>query len=214
MEPLVYRLLVADDHAVVRKGMIQMLLDCPDLSVEGEAASGPELLEQVQWGEWDAVVTDLNMPGSNGIDLVKQLRALRPRLPILVLSVHPEDQYALRLLKAGVAGYMTKESVPEELVMAIRRVCSGGRYISPTLAEQLMGAFGEDVERPMHERLSDREFQVLRLMAAGLAPTEISEQLGLSVKTVSTYRTRILEKFDMHSSAELVRYALQMGLVD
>jgi DNA-binding NarL/FixJ family response regulator len=210
----VYRLLVADDHAVVRKGMIQMLEDMPDLVVHGEAASGPELLDQLVAEDWDLVVMDLHMPGANGIDLVKQVRTLRPRVPILVLSVHPEDQYALRLLKAGVAGYMTKESVPEDLVKAIRRVCAGGRYISPTLAERLTFALGEDVERAPHERLSDREFQVLRLVAEGLSPTEISERMCLSVKTVSTYRSRVLEKLDMHSSAQLVRYALEAGLVD
>jgi two-component system invasion response regulator UvrY len=209
-----HKLLVADDHAIVRKGIIQVLQDSPDLLVQGEAASGAEVLERVRAEDWDGVVMDLSMPGTSGLDLIKQLRALRPRLPILVLSVHPEDQYALRVLKAGAGGYLTKESVPDELVRAIRKVCAGGRYVSAELAERLAFSMGADVERAPHEQLSDREFQVLRLMASGLTPTEISERLCLSVKTVSTYRTRLLEKLRLRTSAELVRYAVQAGLVE
>lgn len=209
-----YSLLVADDHAVVRKGMIQILQEASDLKVEGEASSGAELLELLRHHKCDAIVTDLSMPGTSGIDLLKQLRAQHPALPVLILSVHPEDQYALRLLRAGAAGYLTKDSVPEELVNAIRKVCAGGKYVSSALAERLVFAMGSDSEQAPHETLSDREFQVLRLMASGLSPAEISENLCLSVKTVSTYRARILEKMGMRTNAELVRYALEAGLVD
>jgi DNA-binding NarL/FixJ family response regulator len=210
----VYTLLVADDHAIVRKGMIQILKEASDLRVAGEASSGAELVDLLRRSECDAVITDLSMPGISGIDLLKQVHGMRPGLPVLILSVHPEDQYALRLLRAGAAGYLTKDSVPEELLKAIRKICAGGKYVSSSLAERMVFALGTDPEQSPHETLSDREFQVLRLMASGLTPTEISEQLCLSIKTVSTYRARILEKMGMKTNAELVRYALEAGLVD
>lgn len=212
MESLLRRLVVADDHAVVRKGIVQILQDADDLSVQGEAATGAELIELLRDQSWDAAILDLSMPGMNGLDLLKQIRALQPSLPVLILSVHPEDQYAVRALRAGAAGYLTKESAPNDLVNAVRKICAGGRYVSETLAEQLAFDLDEDTERPLHERLSDREFQVLRLLADGFTPTAISEKLSLSVKTVSTYRTRLLDKMGMKTTAELMKYAIKTGL--
>jgi two-component system invasion response regulator UvrY len=214
MVTMAYRLLVADDHAVVRKGIVQILEGASDLSVQGEATNGMELIDLVRKQEWDAVIMDLTMPGLSGLDLLKQLHAIRPNLRILVLSVAPEDQYALRMLRSGASGYLTKESVPSELVNAIRKVCAGGRYVSQHLAEELTYSLGADAEHAPHESLSDREFEVLRLMATGLTPTAIAEKLCVSIKTVSTYRARMLEKMRMKTSAELVRYAIKAGLVD
>jgi len=208
------RLVVADDHAVVRKGIIQILNATPDLVVGGEASSGVELMELVRTQPWNATIMDLGMPGSSGLDLLKQLRSMRPGLPILILSVQPEDQYAVRMLRAGAAGYLTKESVPDELVTAVRKICSGGRYVSSGLAEQLAFAANADDPRPPHEVLSDREFEVLRLLASGLTPTEISEKLFLSIKTVSTYRARLLDKMHMRTNAELMKYAIKAGLAE
>jgi len=212
MEKSTRRLVVADDHAVVRKGIIQILQDAEDLSVQGEASTGAELLSMLNEQAWDAAILDLNMPGINGLDLLKQVRAMQPTLPVLILSVHPEDQYAVRMLRAGAAGYLNKESAPNDLVSAVRKICSGGRYVSENLAEQLAFVLDTDTERPPHERLSDREFQVLRLLAEGLTPTAISEKLCLSVKTVSTYRTRLLEKMGMKTNAEVMKYAIRAGL--
>jgi two-component system, NarL family, invasion response regulator UvrY len=211
---LVYKLLIADDHAVVRKGIIQILQGHPDLVVDGEVASGPELLDRVQDQQWDGVIMDLNMPGTNGLDVLKHLRATHPELPILVLSMHPEDQYATRMLRAGASGYLTKESVPDQLVHAIRQVCAGGTYLSPTLRGQTAVADGAHPACAPHELLSDREFQVLRMLATGMTPTQIAAALELSVKTVTTYRARMLDKMHMESSAELMRYAIKAGLVD
>jgi DNA-binding NarL/FixJ family response regulator len=203
---------VADDHAVVRKGIVQILQDGGDFSVQGEAATGTELLELLGSQGWDAAILDLSMPGISGLDLLKQVRALQPNMPVLILSVHPEDQYAVRMLRAGASGYLTKESAPNDLVAAVRKICAGGRYVSEALAEQLAFELDADTERPPHERLSDREYQVLRLLSEGLTPTAISEQLCLSVKTVSTYRTRLLEKMGMKNNAELMKYAIKAGL--
>jgi DNA-binding NarL/FixJ family response regulator len=170
-------------------------------------------LTQLDAENWDLVILDITMPGRSGVDVLRNLKALRPKLPVLVLSMHPEDQYGKRVLKAGASGYMNKESAPEELIKAVRKLLSGGRYVSPTLAETLAVDLGRDDGTPAHERLSDREFEVLRKMASGKTVGQIAQELHLSVPTVSTYRARILEKMGMSNTAELIRYALSHHLV-
>jgi two-component system, NarL family, invasion response regulator UvrY len=208
------RALIADDHAVVRQGLKQILGDTPGMLVAGEATNGQEVLDKVRAEPWDVVVLDISMPDRSGLDILKQLRSERPKLPVLVLSMHSEDQYAMRVLKAGASGYLTKDSAPDELVKAIRKVVSGGRYVSSFLAEKLAFEVGTDLSRLPHETLSDREFQVLRLIAAGKSVTEIAAELYLSVKTVSTYRARMLEKMNLGTTAELIHYAMQNHLID
>jgi DNA-binding NarL/FixJ family response regulator len=208
------RVLIADDHAVVRQGLKQIIGDTPELLVAGEATNGQEVLDQVRAETWDVVVLDISMPDRSGLDILKQLRSERPTLPVLVLSMYSEDQYATRVLKAGASGYLTKDSAADELVKAIRKVVNGGRYVSPLLAEKLAFEIGDDSSRLPHETLSDREFQVLRLIAAGKSVKEIAAELSLSVKTVSTYRARLLEKMNLGTNAELMHYALQNGLID
>jgi two-component system invasion response regulator UvrY len=208
------RALIADDHAVVRQGLKQILGDTPEMVVAGEATTGQEVLDKIRAETWDVVVLDISMPDRSGLDVLKQLRSERPKLPVLVLSMHSEDQYAVRVLKAGASGYLTKDSAPDELVKAIRKVVSGGRYVSSFLAEKLAFEIGTDSSRLPHETLSDREFQVLRLIAAGESVTEIAAELCLSVKTVSTYRARMLEKMNLGTTAELIHYAMQNHLID
>jgi DNA-binding NarL/FixJ family response regulator len=208
------RALIADDHAVVRQGLKQILGDTPEMVVAGEATTGQEVLDKIRAETWDVVVLDISMPDRSGLDILKQLRSERPKLPVLVLSMHSEDQYAMRVLKAGASGYLTKDSAPDELVKAIRKVVSGGTYVSSLLAEKLAFEIGTDSSRLPHETLSDREFQVLRLIAAGKSVTEIAAQLYLSVKTVSTYRARMLEKMNLTTNAELMHYAMQNHLID
>ena len=208
------RTLIADDHAVVRQGLRQILQDTTDMQVTGEAASGPETLDRVRDDSYDVVVLDITMPGRSGFDVLKELRVERPELPVLVLSMHPEEQFAVRLLKAGAAGYLNKESAPEELVKAIRKVVAGGRYVSPTLAEKLAFEIDAGSDRLAHETLSDREFQVMRMMASGKTVKEIAAELALSVKTISTYRARILTKMNLHTNAELIHYAITNQLVE
>jgi len=208
------RVLIADDHAVVRQGLKQILGDTHEMLVAGEATNGREVLEKVRAEAWDVVVLDISMPDHNGLDTLKQLRAERPTLPVLVLSMYSEDQYALRVLKAGASGYLTKDSAPDELVKAIHKVVSGGRYVSAFLAEKLAFDIGANSSKLPHETLSDREYQVLRLMAAGRSVGDIAVELSLSVKTVSTYRARILEKMNLGSNAELIHYAIRNHLTD
>lgn len=208
------RVLIADDHAIVRQGLRQILADTADMEVGGEAANGFEAVQKVRDdGPWDIVLLDVSMPGKNGIDTLKQIKDERPRLPVLVLSMYPEDQYAVRLLKAGAAGYLTKESAPEQLVTAIRAVAAGRRFISPAVAELLAQEINRDGEQPLHATLSDREFEIMRLLASGITPTDIAERLKLSVKTVSTYRVRLLAKMQLKNNAELTYYAVKNGLV-
>lgn len=209
-----FKILIADDHAVVRRGLRQIINDEPDFEVVAEAKNGQEVLELIEQNGCDVVVLDITMPDKNGLTVLQEAKTVRPRLPILILSMHPEDQFALRALKLGAAGYLTKESAPEELVGALRKVIGGGKYISSTLAEQLVAEIGSDSPRPSPERLSEREFQVLRKIAQGKTIGQIAEEMGLSVKTVSTYRTRLLLKMKMKTNAELVRYAVQHGLVE
>ena len=208
------KVLIADDHPIVRQGLRQILAGTADMEVAGEAVNSQEALDQVRMGGWDVLVLDITMPGRSGFDILKELKYEQPHLPVLVLSIHAEGQLAVRALKAGASGYVTKENAPNELVKAIRKVVSGGKYISPGLAETL--AFGLEAvsDRPRHETLSDREFQVMQLMANGKTLTEIAGELALSAKTVSTYRTRLLEKLNLKSNAELMRYAIQNGLID
>jgi two-component system invasion response regulator UvrY len=207
------KVLIADDHTVVRQGLKQILSEDPQLSVVGEAVDGNEVLKALETLKVDALVLDITMPGRNGLDVLKEVKRKWPALPVLVLSMHPEDQFAIRILRAGAAGYITKESAPEELVGALRKVCSGGKYVSPQLAEKLAVFIGDQTTRPPHEKLSDREFEVLRMLALGKTVTEVAEELLLSVKTVSTYRSRVLEKMKMTSNADLTRYALQNELI-
>jgi len=208
------RVLIADDHVVVRKGLIQILGGTPELLVAGEATNGQEVLDKVRAEAWDVVVLDISMPDRSGLDILKQLRSERPELPVLVLSMHSEDQYAMRVLKAGASGYLTKDSAADELVKAIRKVVRGGTFVSEFLAEKLAFELGADSSRLPHETLSDREFQVLRRLAAGKSVTEIAAQLSLSVKTVSTYRTRMLEKMNLGTNVELIHYAIRHHLID
>lgn len=208
------RILIADDHAVVRRGLKQIVAEEPDMAVLGEAQNAPEALQELRARDWDVLVLDITMPGRGGLEVLREARASRPGLPVLVLSTHPEEQYAVRALRAGAAGYLTKETAPEELVKAIRKVHGGGKYVSPALAEQLAAGLSEGAEKPPHERLTDREYEVLRLLASGQTVSQVADQLSLSVKTVSTYRARILEKMGMHTNAELTSYAVRHGLVE
>lgn len=208
------KVIVVDDHAVVREGLKRIISESPGMSVTGEAGDGHEALKVVKDGVCDVVVLDISMPNKNGLDVLKQLRADSPRLPVLVLSMHSEDQYAIRVLRAGAAGYLTKESAPAKLVQAIRKVVRGGKYVSSTLAEKLVFDLDSDMQKTPHESLSDREYQVLCMIASGKTVSEIAEELALSVKTISTYRVRILQKLKMKNNAEMTRYAIKQGLVD
>jgi len=208
------RVLIADDHAILRRGLIDILTRGLDGVVCGEAEDANQALAQVAQHDWDLVILDVTMPGRSGADVLGDLKRARPKVPVLVLSVHPEDQYGRRMFKAGASGYLNKESAPEELLKAVRKVLAGGRYVGPRLAESLAGSLVEDAARPVHESLSAREFEVLRMIAFGKTVGQIADELRLSVPTVSTYRARILEKMNLKSNAELMRYALQNRLVD
>jgi DNA-binding NarL/FixJ family response regulator len=207
------RILIVDDHAILRRGLSALLADAFHDAAFGEASNADQALEQLGKDAWDVALLDITLPGKSGLDLLKELKAARPRLPVLVLSVHPEDQFAVRSLKAGAEGYMTKESAPEELVQAIRKILAGGRYVSPALAEKLALSIRKDFTRTPHETLSDREYEVMCRIASGKTVTEIARELSLSVKTISTYRARILEKLGVKNSAEITRYAIRNGLV-
>lgn len=208
------RVTIADDHAVVRRGLAEILRDTADIEVIAEASDGDELLASLRQREPDVAVLDLRMPGPSGLDLVKHLRAEFPSLRLLVLSAHPEDQYAVRVVRAGAAGYLTKESAETELVRAVRRVAGGKKYLTPGMAEALLDQLDANPDEAPHAQLSDREFQVMRLIASGMPVSAVAEKLSLSVKTVSTYRTRLLQKMGMANNAEITRYALENGLVE
>jgi DNA-binding NarL/FixJ family response regulator len=210
----VIRVVLADDHAIVREGLKRIVGDVADLEVVGEAADAPGVMERVRSLEFDVLVLDLSMPGRSGMELIKQVRAEKPRLRILVLSMHQETQYAVRAIKSGASGYLTKESAPGQLEEAIRKVAAGGAYISAQVAEQLaLGAMPGGQGAPI-EALSDREFQVLRMLAAGTSVSEAAEQLHLSVKTVSTHKANLMRKLGLHNPTELIRYAVKHGLAD
>ena len=208
------RIAIADDHVLVRRRLAELLREMDDFRVVGEASSGDELLRLLREDRVDVIVMDMNMPGPSGLDLVKSIRAEFPRLPILVLSAHPEDQYAVRVVRAGAMGYLTKESAEADLVVAVRRVASGKRYLTQTLAASLLDALDTNPDEDPHAALSDREYQVLRLIASGMTVGGIAEHLSLSVKTVSTYRSRLLQKMGMSNNSEITRYALENGLVE
>ena len=208
------KVVVVDDHAVVREGLKRIIAENMGMTVTGEAADGFEALRLVKSEPCDVVLLDITMPNKNGLDVLKELHAESPRLPVLVLSMHGEDQYAIRVLRAGAAGYLTKDSAPAKLVQAIRKVVRGGKYVSPSLAERLVFDLGTDSDKAPHEILSDREYQVLCMISSGKTVTQIAEELALSVKTISTYRVRILEKLKMKNNAEITRYAIKEGLVD
>jgi two-component system invasion response regulator UvrY len=207
------KILLADDHAVVRQGVKQILVEAFSEGIFGEARNVPELLDLVRQEKWDIVVLDLTLPGEGGLDALKQIKHDQPQLPVLILSMHPENQYAVRTIKAGAAGYLTKESAPEELVNAIRKIREGGKYISASLAEKLAHHVFADDDRPPHEKLSDREYQIMCMIASGKEVKQIADELSLSVKTVSTYRARLLEKMNMQTNAELTFYAISNKLV-
>ena len=207
------KILIADDHAIVRRGLKQIVSEQPDMIVGGEAENAREVLEMVRSNKWNVIVLDINMPGRGGVEVLKELKREQPKLPVLVLSVHPEDQYGIRMLRAGAAGYLTKDSAPDELVSAIRKVHRGGRYVSQSLAEALVIELGVESDRPRHKMLSDREYQVMTMIASGKTVGEIGEELSLSVKTISTYRARVLEKMKMRTNAELTHYAIQNQLL-
>ncbi len=208
------KILIADDHPVVRKGLKDIIQATPDMTVSGEASKGQEVLENVGRIDFDVVVLDIAMPGRSGLDILKELKSGKPELPVLILSIHPEEQYAVRVLKAGASGYLTKNSAPDELITAIRKVSRGKKYISASLAEKLAYDLEIGAEKPLHETLSDREYTVMCRIASGKTVKEIAEELYLSVKTISTYRARILEKMKMRSSAELTHYAIKHELVE
>jgi DNA-binding NarL/FixJ family response regulator len=208
------RVLIADDHAILRRGLREILMRELEGAVCGEAKDSIEVMVRIQQSEWDLAILDITMPGRSGLDVLNDLKVARPKMPVLVLSMHAEDQYAKRVLRAGAAGYMNKESAPEELIKAVRKVLAGGRYVSAALAENLVSDLSEDSKRPIHESLSNREFEVLRMFASGKTVGQIAEELRLGVTTVSTYRARILEKMHMLTTAELIRYALHNGIVD
>ena len=208
------KVLIADDHPIVRQGLRQILSGISDMEVAGEAANAQETLEQVRVGGWDVLVLDITMPDHSGFDILKELKHEQPHLPVLVLSIHAEEQLAVRVLKAGASGYLTKENAPGELVEAIRQVMGGGKYISRGLAESLALGLDTDSARPRHEALSDREFQVMQLMANGKTLTEIAGELSLSTKTISTYRTRLLHKMNLETNADIIRYAIENGLIE
>lgn len=205
------RVLIADDHAIVRKGLRQIAEESGKISVD-EAANGQEALDKLRQDRWDALVLDISMPGRHGLDVLQAVRDLQPQLPVLILSMHPEEQYAMRVLKAGASGYMNKDTAPGELVQAIQKIVNGGKYISATLAEKLAYEISGDSDKLPHEKLSDREYRVLVMIGAGKSVSQIAEDLSLSVKTVSTYRSRLLEKMNLHNNADLIRYVIDHNL--
>ena len=208
------RILIADDHAIVRAGLKQFIAGEKDMVVSGEAADGMETLACVRTSECDVVLLDISMPGKNGIDTLRQLKRSRPDLPVLILSAYSEQQFAVSLLRAGASGYISKESASEQLVTAIRTVIGGGKYVSPSVAQVLVSDLSGDTDKPLHGTLSKREFQIFYRLASGESVSKIAEELFLSVKTVSTYRARILEKMQMSSNADLTYYAVKNNIID
>jgi two-component system invasion response regulator UvrY len=206
--------LIVDDHPIVRQGVMQILAETDDIRIEGEAENGDQALERCAERRWDVIILDINMPGRNGIETAKLIRERHPDATMLMLSIHSESHIAMRALKAGAAGYVTKQSVPDQLIHAIRRVHSGRRYITPELAADIADNLGRDVDRPVHELLSNREYQTLCMIASGKTLTQIADDLQISVKTVSVYRTRLLEKLRLKTNAELTHYGIKNQLVD
>jgi two-component system, NarL family, invasion response regulator UvrY len=208
------RILIADDHPVVRRGLRQMLEGYRDLHIGGEATTSEQVVELVKRDKWDVVILDLGLPGAGGMEVLRTIKQFAPTLPVLILSVHPEDELAIRMLRLGADGYITKGAEAEVLVPAIRKVARGGRFVSDAVSQQLLESVGPRSSQEPHERLSDREYQVLRLIVAGKSSTDIANDLSLSIKTVSTYRTRLLQKLNVKTTADLIRYALERKLVE
>lgn len=206
------KILIADDHPIVRQGFKQVLSDTPDLVVADEAGNGQEVLSLVSKKDYDVILLDISMPGKNGLEVLKELKVVSPKTPVLILSIYPEEQYAVRAFRDGASGYLTKASTPKELISAIRKVSQGGRYVTEALAEKLTYFLG-DVDKAPHEKLSDREYQVMLLIASGKTVTQAAEELCLSVKTISTYRRHILEKMQFSTNAEITMYAIQNKLL-
>ncbi|MEW6418143.1 MAG: response regulator transcription factor [Nitrospirota bacterium] len=207
------KILIADDHAVVRKGVRHILSDFPDDVRVSEAGDSYEVIDKIRKDDYDIVLLDIAMPGKDGLEALKEIKIEKPKLPVLILSMFPEEQFALRALKSGASGYLTKESIPEELLKAIQKILRGGKYISESFSDEILLAIDRDVEKLPHETLSDREYQVMLMIAAGKTRKEIAEKLFLSVKTVSTYRTRILEKMGMKTNADLTNYVNKHNLI-
>lgn len=207
------KIIIVDDHAIVRKGLIQILEEKPGLYTVDEASSGDELLEKIKTNKYDIIILDISMPGKDGLDTLKYLKQITPETPVLAFSMYPEDQYAIRLLKSGASGYLNKECDPEEFMKAIDRVSKGLKYVSPKLGEILVNSL-DTGEAPLHENLSDREFQVMCMFAKGKTPTQIANELTLSINTISTYRLRILDKLGLKNTAEVTHYAIKNRLVE
>lgn len=207
------KILVADDHPIVRRGLKQILSEDPSLVVAGEAADGPEVLDKARTNDYDLVLLDISMPGQDGLSVLKQLKSEKPELAVLVMSIHPENQYAVRVLKAGASGYITKDCAPQELISAIRAALAGRKYVSSSLAQDLASQLGKTGEKLSHEALSDREFSILRLIASGKPKQAIARELFLSPKTVSTYRSRVLKKMGLKTDADIIRYAIENRLM-
>jgi two-component system invasion response regulator UvrY len=207
------RILIADDHPIVREGYKKILMSQPDMDVTGEAGNGQEVLDLIQKKDFDLILLDISMPGRSGLEILKELKGQKPHLPVMILSIYPEEQYAVRAFRDGASGYLTKASTPKELISAIRKVSQGGRYVTEALAEKLTYFLHGDVDKAPHEKLSDREYQVMLLIASGKTVTLIAEELCLSVKTISTYRRHILEKMQFTTNAEITMYAIQNKLL-
>lgn len=207
------RILVADDHTIVRRGLRQILLEGFPGAEIFEVGDAEELVKKVVDSEWDVIISDLSMPGRSGLDALQQIKQLHPQIPVLILSIHPEEQYALRVLKAGASGYLSKDLAPDELVNAVQKVMLGKKYITASVAEKLASVFDQGKDKPLHEYLSDREFNVLKMLAAGKSVSEIAESLFLSVTTVSTYRARIMAKMDLKNNAALTLYCIEHKLL-
>jgi DNA-binding NarL/FixJ family response regulator len=208
------KILIADDHTIFREGLKHILAEYPDLVVADEANNGQEVLDKIWKNNYDMVLLDITMPGMTGLEVLKQLKNDKPKLPVLILSMHPEEQYAIRVLRAGASGYLTKESAPDELITAIRKISQGRKYITSSLAERLATEVEADSEKPLHDILSDREYQVLRMIASGKTVKHIAKELSLSIKTVSTYRARIMEKMKMKTNAEVMHYVIKHQLLN
>ena len=214
MASMKLNILVVDDHAIVREGLKSILAKAENLTVIGEAGNAPDAMALLRKNPCDLVLLDLSLPGKTGVDLLKMIHDELPKVRVLVLSTYPEDQYAVRVLKLGASGYLTKESAPELLIQAIRKVASGGKYVSPAMAERLLDEIGSDGQHAPHELLSDKEFEVFKLIAMGKSLTDIADGMHVSIKTISTHRTRILEKTGFKANADFTRYALQHGLIE
>lgn len=208
------RVLIADDHPLIRKGLKQIISETQDITVDGEAETCAGVLHKLSRKKYDVVILDITMPGRGGIDVLKRIKTKNPKLPVLILSIHPEEQYAIRAMRVGASGYLTKNCEPRELLLAIRRVASGGLYIQDTLAQKLAVDVSSKTAKPPHDSLSDREYEVLLKIAEGKTASKIASEMSLSVKTISTYRTRIMSKMHMKNNSEIIRYCFTHGLVD